>query len=124
MVLGLDVGGSEEVVLCADGDGAELALNKLADAQLQQADLWNAKLQEADLRGAQLQKADLRDARLQEANLHRTHLQGARCNAKTVWPAGFDWQAAGVELLPASESEEARRPDSGRSAEEQGEISD
>jgi phosphocarrier protein HPr len=31
MVLGLDVRGSEEVVLCADGDGATLALNKLAD---------------------------------------------------------------------------------------------
>jgi phosphocarrier protein HPr len=31
MVLGLDVRGSEEVVLCADGNGAELALNKLAD---------------------------------------------------------------------------------------------
>jgi hypothetical protein len=29
MVLGLDVRGSEEVVLCADGNGAELALNKL-----------------------------------------------------------------------------------------------
>ena len=26
MVLGLDVGGSEEVVLCADGDGAKPAL--------------------------------------------------------------------------------------------------
>ena len=26
MALGLDVGGSEEVVLCADGDGAEPAL--------------------------------------------------------------------------------------------------
>jgi phosphotransferase system HPr-like phosphotransfer protein len=26
MVLGLDVGGSEEVVRCADGDGAEPAL--------------------------------------------------------------------------------------------------
>ena len=31
MVLGLDVRGSEEVVLCADGNGVELALNKLAD---------------------------------------------------------------------------------------------
>jgi phosphotransferase system HPr-like phosphotransfer protein len=31
MVLGLDVRGSEEVVLCADGNGATLALNKLAD---------------------------------------------------------------------------------------------
>jgi phosphocarrier protein HPr len=31
MVLGLDVRGSEEVVLCADGDGAELALDKLVD---------------------------------------------------------------------------------------------
>jgi len=30
MVLGLDVRRSEEVVLCADGDGAESALNKLA----------------------------------------------------------------------------------------------
>jgi phosphocarrier protein HPr len=31
MVLGLDVRWGEEVVLCADGDGAEPALNKLAD---------------------------------------------------------------------------------------------
>jgi phosphotransferase system HPr-like phosphotransfer protein len=31
MVLGLEVCGSEEVVLYADGNGAELALNKLAD---------------------------------------------------------------------------------------------
>jgi phosphocarrier protein HPr len=31
MVLGLDVRGSEEVVLCADGNGAALPLNKLAD---------------------------------------------------------------------------------------------
>jgi hypothetical protein len=31
MVLGLDVRGSEKVVLCADDNGAELALNKLAD---------------------------------------------------------------------------------------------
>jgi hypothetical protein len=31
MVLGLEVCGSEEVVLCANGNGAELALNKLAD---------------------------------------------------------------------------------------------
>jgi phosphocarrier protein HPr len=31
MVLGLDVGGSEEVVLRADGDGAEPALDKLVD---------------------------------------------------------------------------------------------
>jgi len=69
-------------------------------------DLWNAKLQEADLRGTQLQKADLRDAKLQQANLHRARLQGARCNAKTVWPAWFDWQAAGVELVPSSELEE------------------
>jgi phosphocarrier protein HPr len=31
IVLGLGVRGSEEVVLWADGNGAELALNKLAD---------------------------------------------------------------------------------------------
>jgi hypothetical protein len=31
-------------------------------------------------------------------NLFHAQLQGARSNAKTVWPEGFDWKAAGVEL--------------------------
>jgi hypothetical protein len=32
-------------------------------------------------------------------NLSGAQLQGARSNAKTVWPEGFDKKAAGVEPL-------------------------
>jgi Pentapeptide repeats (8 copies) len=61
----------------------------LSDTDLRRADLSNAELQGANLRTAQLQRVDLFDAQL----------HGARSNAKTVWPDGFDWKAAGVELL-------------------------
>jgi uncharacterized protein YjbI with pentapeptide repeats len=77
-------------------------------AQLQGADLWKAQLQKAFLDEAQLQKANLGHAelqgawlggaQLQEADLTDAQLHGAQCNAKTVWPDGFDWEAAGVEM--------------------------
>jgi hypothetical protein len=70
----------------------------LSDTDLRRADLSNAELQGARLLGAQLQGANLRAAQLQRVNLFHAQLQGARSNAKTVWPEGFDWKAAGVEL--------------------------
>jgi hypothetical protein len=36
---------------------------------------------------------------LLRVTLSGDQLQGARSNAKTVWPEGFDWKAAGVELV-------------------------
>jgi Pentapeptide repeats (8 copies) len=70
----------------------------LSDTDLRRADLSNADLQAARLLGTQLQGANLRAARLQRVNLSHAQLQGARSNAKTVWPDGFDWKAAGVIL--------------------------
>jgi hypothetical protein len=68
--------------------GADLANANLARANLARADLWEADLARADLRGANLARAFL----------HGVELQGARCDADTVWPDGFDWRAARVLL--------------------------
>jgi uncharacterized protein YjbI with pentapeptide repeats len=70
----------------------------LYGAKLQGAYLFFAQLQGADLRGADLTDAYLQGADLQRADLTDAKLGGARCNAKTVWPDGFDWEAAGVKL--------------------------
>jgi hypothetical protein len=43
-----------------------------------------------------LEKADLRSAFLKRDDLTGVSLRGARANAFTEWPAGFDWQQAGV----------------------------
>jgi hypothetical protein len=71
----------------------------LSDTDLRRADLSNADLQGARLLGAHLQGANMRAVQLQRVNLSHAQLQEARSNAKTVWPEGFDWKAAGVELL-------------------------
>jgi hypothetical protein len=71
----------------------------LSDTDLRRADFSGADLQGARLLGARLQGANVRAAQLQRVNLGHAQLEGARSNAKTVWPEGFDWRAAGVELL-------------------------
>lgn len=68
----------------------------LTHANLQYAHLYSASLEHARLEGAELQGADLHEARLQGASLSGAELKGARCNSATIWPAGFDWKAAGV----------------------------
>lgn len=74
-------------------------------ADLQRADLLGAKLQgadleRADLQGANLRKAGLWQADLQGAELQEADLQGARVDSRTMWPVGFDWQAAGIAMKP------------------------
>jgi membrane protein implicated in regulation of membrane protease activity len=71
----------------------------LSDTDLRRADLSNADLQAATLLGAQLQGANIRAAQLQRVDLRHAQLHGARANARTTWPNGFDWKAAGVEPL-------------------------
>jgi uncharacterized protein YjbI with pentapeptide repeats len=88
---------------------ARLERAKLGNAKLQGSDLHAAHLEQASLYLAQLQDADLRYARLQGTNLGAADLRaailtdaeldGALCNAKTIWPEGFDWEAAGVKLV-------------------------
>lgn len=71
----------------------------LSDTDLRRADLSSADLQGAGLLGTRLQGANVRAAQLQRVDLRHAQLQGARSNAKTFWPLGFDWRAAGVERL-------------------------
>jgi hypothetical protein len=71
----------------------------LSDTDLRRADLSDTDLQEAMLRGVRLQGANIRAAQLQRVDLSHAQLQEARANGKTVWPDGFDWKAAGVQLL-------------------------
>jgi hypothetical protein len=83
--------------------GATLYTARLRRTELDSADLQGADLIRADLEGAWLANADLQGAqlgkaRLQSETLFGAKLQGARADAATVWPDGFDWKAAGVKL--------------------------
>ena len=66
-----------------------------------------SKLSWAELQGAFLLRTSLRVADLEDANL-----QEARSSHLTVWPAGFDWKAAGVAIhQPFSAPDEQVNPD-------------
>jgi hypothetical protein len=82
----------------ANLEGAQLLAANLEGARLKAGTLDNAQLQRANLTGARLQDSSLKGTQLQGANLREAKLLGAECNAKTAWPFGFDWKAAGVFL--------------------------
>ena len=74
---------------------------KLGGADLHKADLWGANLHGAILLATDLCEADLIGANLRGANLHGAGLRGAklggaRYNDETIWPDGFDPEAAGA----------------------------
>ena len=103
---------------------AELFLRRatggLTGADLRNADLSNTDLREtaltgSDLRGADLSGADLREAKLVGANLStarlsRTWLQGARYDAPTRWPQGFDPKSHSARLVPGPATVPVSRP--------------
>lgn len=125
-LVGLDF--SQAVLTNANLIDANLQAANLFDANLQNAFLMNANLQNAFLIGANLQGTHLLGANLTRANLQGAHLQGtqftsiivdylpdhaatltearlsrAQYNDRTLWPKGFDPQAAGAireELSP------------------------
>jgi len=78
----------------------------LRQVDLRRADLIDAHLEGAVLGRAHLEWALLQEARLDGAFLQATHLEGAEltgtllrgahADARTSWPQGFDWRAAGV----------------------------
>jgi uncharacterized protein YjbI with pentapeptide repeats len=70
----------------------------LIGAQLERTLLGYAHLEHAFLDGANLQGADLRAANLKGTNLHRVQLHGARANAATVWPGGFNPSSVGIRI--------------------------
>ena len=71
--------------------GADLSRADLREANLNGANLTLAHLREANLNGADLREANLNGADLREANLRR-----AIYDSSTVWPEGFDPDAAGA----------------------------
>ena len=105
---------------CNDADlvGANLEGADLSDADLRGVDLSVANLKWSfldgvDLRRAELRRVDLSDAILEDAdlshaiifgatlnrlNLSDAKLKGAIYNEHTIWPYGFDPEAAGAIL--------------------------
>lgn len=51
--------------------------------------------------GAKLQQARLQGADLRGTSLQKAKLTGAKYDAATRWPSGFDPQAAGAVLTPS-----------------------
>ena len=87
----------------ANLEDAALSMAHLAWADLTGANLKRANLGEADLAGAHLKGADLAGAYLGEANLAGADLHVATYSDETVWPAGFNPEKAGAELLIKTE---------------------
>ena len=99
-------------LFAADLAAADLRGADLGEAHLGSADLSGADLSRANLLGADLSWADLKGATLRGADLKRADLRGARLRGAdladavyddyTLWPEGFDPEAAGA--IPAKTS--------------------
>jgi hypothetical protein len=76
--------------------GAILYQMNLVNADLRGADLRGAIAGTADLTDANLSDADLRGADFLDADLTNSILTGARYDAHTLWPDGFDPQQHGA----------------------------
>ncbi len=79
--------------------GVDLQSANLSSANLREADLSEADLRKANLNGASLFSADLTKANLDRADLSWADLRGARYDADTKWPKGFDPEARGAVLV-------------------------
>jgi uncharacterized protein YjbI with pentapeptide repeats len=74
----------------------ELRKKHHGELSLRKADLTETNLNKVDLSKADLSGADLRKADLHKANLCGANLSGAVYDKETIWPDGFDPQAAGA----------------------------
>lgn len=89
----------------ADLSGANLSQAQFCGAILVDANLFGVRSnqsahparQQLNFTGADLRGADLRDADLRNATLTDAQLQGARYNAGTLWPLG--WNSADHGLI-------------------------
>jgi hypothetical protein len=87
-------------MLARAGSGFETV--DLTNAHLRRTNFRGAVLTHAILRGADLRDTILCGADLSGADLSDADLRNARCDDGTIWPVGFDWQAAGVTSEPAA----------------------
>jgi len=83
----------------ADLRGADLEGAILLMADLRNADLRAANLEGAILGGVLLGGTNLQGADLREANLRKANVEGAIYSHDTIWPDGFDPNAAGAILV-------------------------
>lgn len=79
---------------------------QLSDFNLAGANLRVAYLQDANFQRANLSGADLRAARLGGSDFTEAILKGAKYSKRTIWPDGFDPQAAGAILVAEYSSAE------------------
>jgi pentapeptide repeat protein len=87
-----------------DFQDAILRRAHLADTNLSDANLVGADLSRSDLTGADLSGAHLESARFENAMAEDVgSLRGARVNAQTCWPRGFDRIAQTAGLISVSE---------------------
>lgn len=91
---------------CTEADlrGARLLKADLREANFSGADLREANVRKARAAGAVFVRADLRMADLRGCDLSGTDLRQAKLEAAlasdlTIWPAGFDVEAAGVVVV-------------------------
>lgn len=99
----------------ADLAGANLREANLNGADLRGAKLWLADLAGADLRRANMRNTDLRESNLVGADLSDTNLQdanltGARFDAATRWPMGFEPVTAGALARSSVRAEQQPEP--------------
>jgi hypothetical protein len=80
-------------------DHTDLSGANLGGANLHAAQLKWVNLSGADLSGAKLTYTILSAANLTDANLSGTDLTTARYDKNTVWPAGFNAEAAGAVFV-------------------------
>lgn len=92
-------------VRCLDADlrGARLVKADLREADFSGADLREANLRKTRAHGAVFVRADLRSADLRGcdlggADLRHARLEGALASDLTIWPNGFDIDAAGLVI--------------------------
>ena len=89
---------TDALMLRVDLRGADLSEADFSGADLRRAILLNAKFENTVLRGAYLGNATLQDLDLSTADLKDADLRDAAYNSKTIWPPGFDVQAAGLRI--------------------------
>jgi Pentapeptide repeats (8 copies) len=74
----------------------DLRYSYLVDTNLSQSLLQGARLNGANLEGARLEHCYLHGADFRGSNLEKARLTGAKADAETQWPTGFDPKSAGV----------------------------
>ena len=76
-----------------------LKMTNMSSADLRDANLEGADMSNADLSSADMTKARLVSANLYGANLTNTKLTNAIYTRDTIWPDGFDPDAAGAIMI-------------------------